>query len=104
MTADLGHGKESISICLMDSGIGSMLIMPEHILRAHPFVGKSLLDPYCYDMEEDDEEMNDAVTPPPIGNANSANTSEPEGQEAPSPLSRHIMAEDGLLLLMNPQT
>ena len=72
--ADRGYGKESILKCLMESGIGSMLIMPEHIVRAHPFVGKSFLDPLRYDVEEDDEGMTDAVIALGSGNSSNAHT------------------------------
>lgn len=38
-----------------------MLIMPDHIIRAHQFVGKSFFHPLCYDIEEDDEDIHDLV-------------------------------------------
>lgn len=60
--ADRGYGKESILKCLIDSGIGSMLIMPENILRSHPFVGKSFPDLFRYDIEGNDKEIHDAGT------------------------------------------
>ena len=51
-----------------------MLIMPEHILRAHPFVGKSFLDPLRYDVEEDNKGMNDAVIALRSRNGSNAHT------------------------------
>ena len=74
ITADREYGNESILKFPMESGIGSMLIMPEYILRAHPFVGKSFLDPLRCDVEEDDERMKDAVTAPGSRNGSSAHT------------------------------
>lgn len=58
----------------MGSGIASMLIMPEQIIRAHLFVGKSFLHPLCYDIEEDDEEIHDPVTASGVVNANNTDT------------------------------
>ena len=72
ITADRGYGKEPILKFLMESGIGSMLIMVEYILRAHPFVGKSFLDPLRYDVEEDNKGMNDAVIALRSGNGSNA--------------------------------
>ena len=59
-TADRGYGKMSLLREFQRNGIGSMLVLPEHLLRCHPFVGKSFLLPSRYDEEESEETDNDA--------------------------------------------
>jgi hypothetical protein len=43
ITADRGYAKMSLVKQLVDYDIGFVLIMPEHLLECHPFVGKSYL-------------------------------------------------------------
>jgi hypothetical protein len=43
VTADRGYAKMSLIKQLVDYDIGFVLIMPEHLLECHPFVGKSYL-------------------------------------------------------------
>lgn len=43
LTADRGYGKEAIVGILAELGISSMFILPEHLLRCHPFIGQSFL-------------------------------------------------------------
>ena len=42
-TADRGYGSMALLKLLLSYNIGSIFIMPEHLLRCHPFVGKSFL-------------------------------------------------------------
>lgn len=41
ITADRGYGKESFTTQLAESGVSSMVVLPDHLLRCHPFVGMS---------------------------------------------------------------
>lgn len=45
VTADRGYGKEIFLIVLSSFGLASMSIIPDHILRAHPFVASSSPNP-----------------------------------------------------------
>ena len=51
-TADRGYGKMSLLRELKMNGIGSLLVMPEHLLYCHPFVGLSFMRLNRYDEEE----------------------------------------------------
>ena len=42
-TADRGYGSTALLRSLLSDNIGSIIIIPEHLLRCHPFVGKSFL-------------------------------------------------------------
>ena len=55
-TADRGYGKMSMIAFLARKGIGFIFIMPEHLLRCHPFVGASQFDPAKMDIDESDAE------------------------------------------------
>lgn len=41
MTADRGYGKKYVLDILTSFAIGSIFVMPENLLRSHPFVGAS---------------------------------------------------------------
>lgn len=58
ITADRGYRKENFLNLLTSFGLAAVLLMPDHILRCHPFVASSLLDPFRKDDEVDDEDMN----------------------------------------------
>lgn len=55
ITADRGYGKLSLLKKLLKNGIGSILVMPEHLLRCHPFVGASFFDVSRNDQDEDSD-------------------------------------------------
>lgn len=62
ITADRGYGSMQLIRSLLRHGIGSIMIMPEHLLRCHPFVGKSYFSVTRNDEDEGietDEEDND---------------------------------------------
>lgn len=52
VTADRGYGKESFINVMASLGLSSVFIMPDHVLRSHPFVAASFLNPH---REEEDE-------------------------------------------------
>ena len=56
-TADRGYGSMALLRLLLSYNIGSIFIMPEHLLRCHPFVRKSFL---LVGNNEDDGFENDA--------------------------------------------
>ena len=56
ITADRGYEKMSMIRSLARKGIGFIFIMPEHLLRCHPFVGDSQFDPAKLDIDESDAE------------------------------------------------
>ena len=71
ITADRGYGKMSMIPSLARKEINSLLrkplgfifIMPEHLLRCHPFAGASQFDPAKMDIDESDaEDGNDAAS------------------------------------------
>lgn len=41
VSVDRGYGKESLMQTLADCGSSSIFVLPEHLLRCHPFVGQS---------------------------------------------------------------
>lgn len=43
LTADRGYGNLSLIRSLLLHGISSILVMPQHLIRCHPFVGRSFL-------------------------------------------------------------
>lgn len=53
VTADRGYRKESFLNMFSKFGFASVFIMPDHLLRVHPFVGKSYLNPILADLEEE---------------------------------------------------
>lgn len=55
LTADRGYGKLSLMRELLCHRIGSIMIMPEHLLQSHPFVGKSFLSITRNDDEDKSE-------------------------------------------------
>eukprot|EP00474_Spongospora_subterranea_P007755 CRZ08213.1 hypothetical protein [Spongospora subterranea] len=44
MTADRGYGSMSLLKAMLSHGIRCIFIMPEHLKKCHPFVGKSFLN------------------------------------------------------------
>ena len=52
VTGDRGYGKISLIRELMKHGIGSIMVMPEHLTQCHPFVGRSF---YCYTRQDEEE-------------------------------------------------
>ena len=72
ITADRGYAKQEVLCMLSNKGLISMFVMPEHLLRCHPFVGSSFLMP----AREDDNEQPfgddfEADTVPPSPSAGS---------------------------------
>ena len=55
VTAYRGYGKLSLLRSLLAHEIGSLFVMPEHLLHCHPFVGRSFLQLGRFDQEEDEE-------------------------------------------------
>ena len=45
VTADRDYGKGAFMEILAAFGVGSVLVMPSHLLRVHPFVEWSFLSP-----------------------------------------------------------
>ena len=56
ITADRGKGKMKMIPSLARKGIGFIFIMPEHLLRCHPFAGASQFDHDKLDIDESDAE------------------------------------------------
>lgn len=52
ITADRGYGSESLIRTLLQHGIGSILVMPQHLPRCHLFLGKSFLSVNRQEEEE----------------------------------------------------
>lgn len=52
-TADRGYGSTLLLRSLLRRGVGTMLNLPEHLLRCHPFVCKSLFSVTKADEEEE---------------------------------------------------
>lgn len=52
VTADKGYAKESFLSVKESLGFSSVFVMPDHVLRSHPFVASSFLNPH---REEEDE-------------------------------------------------
>lgn len=50
VSVDHGHGKESLITTLADCSSSSIVVLPKHLLRCHPFVGRS-----HYKIYRDDE-------------------------------------------------
>lgn len=59
VTADRGYGGMQLIRLLLRYGIGSILVMPEHLLRCHPFVGKSYFT-VTRDDQNQDEPLDEA--------------------------------------------
>lgn len=59
VTADRGYGKESFLNLFTSFGLAAVFVMPDHILRCHPFVASSLLDPLRDDYEVDDADLDE---------------------------------------------
>ena len=55
VTADIGYGEEVFMNLQSEFGVGSVFVMPDHLLRVHLFVAASCLDPRRCDSDEDDE-------------------------------------------------
>lgn len=64
VTADRGYGNERFMKILMEQGLGSIFVMPDHILGCHPFVGKSFLNPLRGDLEADANHDTNIVSDP----------------------------------------
>jgi len=60
VTADRGYGKASYMEFLTEFGFSSVFFMPDHLLRVHPFVGLSYLDPIRKDLEEEQQKWKSA--------------------------------------------
>ena len=56
ITADRGYGRVSLMRELMGRGIGSIMVMPEHLMMCHPFVGRSYFSCTREDEEEGEED------------------------------------------------
>lgn len=52
VTADRGYGRLSLLSQMLSLGFCSMFIFPEHLIRCHPFVGKSFLQYDRSDVED----------------------------------------------------
>lgn len=64
INADRGYGKRAFIRLLMEHCLGSVFLMPEYLMRCHPFLVRSLLDPFRNEIEErlgNEEENMDAV-------------------------------------------
>lgn len=55
ITADRGYGKFSLLKRLLKRGIGAMMIMPDHVLKCHHFVGQSFFDVSRNEMDSESE-------------------------------------------------
>ena len=75
ITADRGYGSFSLIQNLLTSGIGSIVIMPEHLLRCHTFVGETY-----FRCTRNDEEQEDSCADRHI-NANGIERPQAEAQE-----------------------
>ena len=53
VTADRGYGRLSLLSQMLSLGFCSMFIFPEHLIRCHPFVGKSFLQYDRSDVEDE---------------------------------------------------
>ena len=62
VTADRGYGKISLMRELLHLRIGSITVMPEHLLQCHPFVGSSFLNVTRNEEEETSEESSGSGT------------------------------------------
>lgn len=54
--ADRGYGKTAFMDLLSEFCFGSVFVMQENLLRVHPFVGKSFLNPSRADVEDEENE------------------------------------------------
>lgn len=54
ITADRGYGKTTVLDLLSSFGVAALFVMPDHILRAHPFVAESYLNPCRGDIVDSD--------------------------------------------------
>lgn len=59
LTADRCYGSTSMAQIFSKLGIGSMVIMPQYLLRCHPFVGRSFVSITRYDDDNIDEESSE---------------------------------------------
>lgn len=59
IAADRGYGKDSFLEILSGHGLSSIFVMPEHLIRCHPFVAQSLLDVSRNNLEEEFEANNE---------------------------------------------
>lgn len=67
LTADRGYGSLRMIPRLSKRGIGFIFIMPEHLVRCHPFAGSSHFNVHRFD--EEDEESRDDESPNRQGSA-----------------------------------
>ena len=58
VTGDRGYSKLSLVKELREMDIGSIFIMPNHLIRCHPFLARSYYSPF---REDDEEENDDAI-------------------------------------------
>lgn len=61
LTGDRGYGKLSLVQELRKLGVGTIFIMPSHLLRCHPFAASSLYDPFRDDEEETPDASGDEL-------------------------------------------
>ena len=59
LTADRGYGKYSLVQELFCKGISAIFVLPEHLIRCHPFVGRSFLSVARLDDEESESEASE---------------------------------------------
>jgi hypothetical protein len=62
ITADRGYAKMSLVKELLKFDLGIVLVMPEHLIACHPFVGKSFLRTGRFGHDESDEETEECVS------------------------------------------
>lgn len=55
ITADRGYGRMDLLTGLLNCGVGELFMMPEHLLKCHPFVCSSFLCLGRADSEEESE-------------------------------------------------
>jgi hypothetical protein len=99
LTADRGYGSIALIRTLLRHGIGS-IVMPQHLLRCHPFVGRSFLRITRHDENEDESDLDEVSDKEDDNGAVRDNddleesSSETEICEANEPLSSRNSAPD----------
>lgn len=63
VTADRGYGKISMIPSLATRGVGFVFIMPQHLIRCHPFVARSHFQPDRDDVEDNESGNESDVSP-----------------------------------------
>lgn len=104
ITADGWYGKEVFIDILMQNGLGSEFVMPDHILGSRPFVAKSFLNHLWGDLEEevaeDDQHISDAVIAESTNNVSVTSAQLSMGKALSN--SDHISAEVGSMESITP--